>query len=153
MSPRVTPIDLLGKRIRDERRIGNEQLSQRPEAARRSFAAARSFVACKFIHSRADVRSAPARSSAASAVIDDRNVQCSAALEAEYQTPLVIDADRIVAFPSTIERLQPITPWYSKVPNFGSLMQIQKLASRRRQEFNGKRSRPFGTAVVKYAFG
>jgi hypothetical protein len=86
-------------------------------------------------------------------VVDDRNVQCSAALEAEYQTPLVIDADRIAALPSTFERLQPITPWYSNVPNFGSIMQIQKLASRHRQEFNGKRSRTFGTAVVKYMFG
>jgi hypothetical protein len=84
---------------------------------------------------------------------DDRDVPGGAAVESECQTPMAVDAQRIKASTSFFERDQMIVLRYSQVLELGGIMQVQKLASRGRQEFTGKRPRRRGTAVAKQLFG
>jgi hypothetical protein len=58
-------------------------------------------------------------------IIHHSNLGSVTAVPSKYETPLIIDADRVKTSPLALERFQAITGWNTQIPQLRCIMQIQ----------------------------
>ena len=86
-------------------------------------------------------------------IVDDSNIRGIAAFEAENDTPLIIDSNRVKTFPPPFECLESVSRRDPQVAQLRGIVQVQDFAARRAKQLGGKRPLFFGSVVVKKAFG
>jgi hypothetical protein len=70
--------------------------------------------------------------------INHCDIESAAVLPPEYNTPLIIDSDRVEPFHTSLERLKTIAWRHPQVIEHGGVVQIQQLAPRRPSQLYGK---------------
>jgi len=76
-------------------------------------------------------------------VVDDFDIGRSSLIPNETYSPLVIDPDRILALPVSLERFEAVTRWNPKIASRSGLIQKTKLSQRHvldiRRQFSARR--------------
>jgi len=72
---------------------------------------------------------------------------------AKYNSPLIIDSNRVKALSISLQGLEPVAWWGPKVPQLRRLVQILQFPSSRPMQVGRKRPGCFRPSVIEQIFG
>lgn len=85
-------------------------------------------------------------------IVYDGNFVRVAGSPAEYDAPLVIDADRVLPLAVAAKGFESVAGWHPEVSQVGGVMEVEQLAPRDSVERGRQASASLGASILEYIF-